>query len=322
MAKLFAGIDLGGTSMIAVIANTRGKVLGSASSPTPRELPPEALISFIADQVLLAADDAKIKRKQIDGIGIGAPGAVDPKLGIVAKAPNLGWLDVPLGPMLSMKLDNKVSVGNDVQVAILGEHAFGAAKGASRAVGIWVGTGIGGGLIINGELDRGYRGAAGELGHTFVADGGPVCSCGRNGCIEALASRTAMERDVMAAVAAGRESVVPMIMKDREKTRMTSSVISRALKADDTVMKEVLSRAQRYLGLLAGNIVNTLDPQVIVIGGGVAQRLGETFVGPIRETARDRFLRPDPEHTIRIEASALGDHSGALGACALARKND
>src|SRR5512140_3729713 len=271
MAKLYAGIDLGGTSMIAVIANNRGKVLGSSTAPTPRDLAPEDLIEFIADQVDLAAEDAKIKRKQIDGIGIGAPGAVDPRLGVVAKAPNLGWVDVPLGPLLGEKLQNKVTVGNDVQVAILGEHAFGAAKGASRAVGIWVGTGIGGGLIINGELDRGFRGAAGELGHTFVADDGPVCSCGRNGCVEALASRSAMERDVLAAVDGGRESAVPMIMKERGKTRMTSSVIARALKADDPLMIEVLSRAQHYLGLLAGNIVNTIDPEVIVIGGGVSQ---------------------------------------------------
>lgn len=322
MSKLYAGVDLGGTSMIAVIANSRGKVLGSASSPTPRELSPEDLIAHIADQVLLAADDAKVKRKEIEAVGIGAPGAVDPKLGVVAKAPNLGWTDVPLGPILSDRLGLDVSVGNDVQVAILGEHAFGAAKGAKRAVGIWVGTGIGGGLIIDGELDRGFRGAAGELGHTFVVEEGPECACGRRGCVESLASRSAMERDVMSAVNEGRESSVISIMKERGKTRMTSSVIARALNSDDALMKEVFARAQRYLGLLAGNIVNLIDPEVVVIGGGIAQRLGETFVGPIRETARGRFLRPDPDGAIRIEPSALGDHSGALGACALARKND
>jgi Transcriptional regulator/sugar kinase len=136
MSKVYAGVDLGGTSMIAVIANSRGKVLGSATSPTPRAVAPEDLIAHIAEQVRLAADNAKVKQKEIDAVGIGAPGAVDPKLGIVAKAPNLGWIDVPLGSLLGETLGKKVAVGNDVQVAILGEHAFGAAKGARRAVGI------------------------------------------------------------------------------------------------------------------------------------------------------------------------------------------
>jgi len=316
MSRLYAGVDLGGTSFIAVIADKKGKVLGTSDGPTTRGAKPEETIDAIADHIREAAKEASVKLSRIRAIGIGAAGAVDPKRGIVVRAPNLGWTNVPLARVLRKKLGPAVILGNDVQVAIIGEHSYGAAQGTKRAVGIWVGTGIGGGLIVDGKIDKGFRGAAGEIGHTVVKEDGPLCGCGRRGCVEALASRSAMERDVRAA---GKSKVLA-IMKERGKDRMTSSVIARALEADDRVMKDVLARAQHYLGLLAGNVVNMFDPEMIVIGGGVAQRLGEKFVAPIAEVARSRFLRPDNEHRIRIEHAKLGDYSGALGACALARQ--
>ena len=317
--KTYIGFDLGGTSMMAVVANEKGKVLGESYTATDRSSP-KATIDQIIAMIEGALKDAKTKASKIEAIGVGAPGAADPKTGVVAKAPNLGWTDVPLGSILKKQFGVPVAIGNDVQVAILGEHAFGAAKGAKRAVGIWVGTGIGGGLIADGELQRGARGAAGEIGHMVLDENGPVCGCGRKGCAEAYASRTSMEREVMARIKAGRASVVPDIMKERQKPRMTSSVMTRALAANDEVMKEVVAFAQHYLGLLAGNVVNLYDPEVIVIGGGVAQRLGETFVGPIRDTARSRFLRPDPDGLVKIVHAGLNDYSGALGASVLARR--
>ncbi len=319
MSELYAGIDLGGTSFIAVISDRKGRVLGSSDGVTIPDAKPGDTIDQIAEHVLKAAKDASVKISKVRAIGIGAPGAVDPKRGVVVRAPNLGWKDVPLAKNLKKILGPDVVLGNDVQVAIIGEHAYGAARGVDRAVGIWVGTGIGGGLIANGKIDRGFRGAAGEIGHTVINEDGPECGCGRRGCVEALASRTAMERDVRAASKSGRKSAVLAIMKERDKDRMTSSVMERALNADDPIMKAVLARAQHYLGLLAGNIVNLFDPEMIVIGGGIAQRLKDEFVRPIAETARARFLRPDPDHLIRIEAAILGDNSGALGASALAR---
>lgn len=319
MSDLYAGVDLGGTSFIAVIADKKGRVLGSSDCVTTQGATARDTMQQIADHVEEAARQASVKLSKVKGLGIGAPGAVDAKKGIVVRAPNLGWADVPLGSTLRKRLDLDVTLGNDVQVAIIGEHAYGAARGTKRAVGIWVGTGIGGGLIANGAIDRGFRGAAGEIGHMVIKEDGPQCGCGRRGCVEALASRTAMERDVRAASKGSNKSAVLSIMKERGKDRMTSSVIARALKADDAVMKDVLARAQHYLGLLAGNIVNLFDPEMIVIGGGIAQRLKGDFVGPIATTARGRFLRPDPEGTIRIEPATLGDYSGALGASALAR---
>jgi len=320
MARIYAGVDLGGTSMIAVIANSKGKILGSSDCVTDRSLKPAGLIDQIAAEVMKAAKAAKIKPSKIDALGIGAPGAVDPKRGVVVKAPNIGWTNVPLGRELKKRVGCDIAVGNDVQVAIVGEHAFGAAKGHDRVVGIWVGTGIGGGLIIDGKLSRGARGAAGEIGHTVIDEDGPVCGCGRRGCVEGVASRTAMERDVRAASGKGsKQSAVLRIMKERDKPRMTSSVIAHALEEKDPIMMAVLAKAQHAIGLLAGNIVNMFDPEMIVIGGGVAQRLKETFVGPIRETARTRFLRPDTDGAVKIEHATLDDYSGALGACALAK---
>ena len=320
MSKIYAGIDLGGTSFIAVVADEKGKVLGSSDCATVPGAKPEETMAAIADHVMLAAKDAQIRIKRVKGIGIGAPGAVDLKKGIVVKAPNLGWVDVPLAKRLKKQLGPDVVLGNDVQVAIIGEHAFGAAKGVDRAIGIWVGTGIGGGLINDGEIDRGFRGAAGEIGHMLIKEDGPKCGCGRNGCVEALASRTAMERDMRAMAAKKKSCITLDIMKERGKERMTSSVMQRALKADCPVMKDVVKNAQHYLGLLAGNLVNVYDPEMIVIGGGVAQRLKEDFVAPIAAVARSRFLRPDPEERLRIVAAELGDYSGALGASVLARK--
>lgn len=316
MSRIYAGVDLGGTSFIAVVVNNKGKVLGSSDGPTTRGTKAEQTIDQIADHIREAAKEAGVKMSKIRAIGIGAAGAVDPKRGVVVRAPNLGWSDVPLSRALRKKLGPDVVLGNDVQVAIIGEHNYGAARGTRRAVGIWVGTGIGGGLIVDGKLDPGFRGAAGEIGHMMIKEDGPPCSCGRRGCVEALASRSAMERDVRAA----KKSAVLTIMKERGKDRMTSSVIEQALEADDPVMKDVLARAQHYLGLLAGNVVNMFDPEMIVIGGGIAQRLKERFVAPIAEVARSRFLRPDTKHAVRIEHATLGDYSGALGACALARQ--
>lgn len=318
MAKLYAGVDLGGTSMIAVISDRHGKVHGASDCATTPGAAPAATIDTIAEQVRQACHEAGVSPSKLHGLGIGAPGAIDPPRGVVVRAPNLGWTDVPLAAELTKRLDLPVTLGNDVQVGILGEQTFGVARGLKNVVGVWVGTGIGGGVIINGQLYRGSRGAAGEIGHMVLDEQGPLCGCGRHGCVEAFASRTAMERDVRAA-SKKRKSVVLRIMKERDKTRMTSSVIQRALNENDAVMKDVLAAAAHRVGLLVGNIVNMLDPEMVVIGGGIAARLPDEFVSPIRETARTRFLRPDPDGVIRIEAATLGDYSGALGAVALAR---
>jgi glucokinase len=202
----------------------------------------------------------------------------------------------------------------------VGEHALGAGKGYKHVVAIFVGTGIGGGIILNGRLYRGVRYTAGELGHVVLMAGGPLCSCGKHGCAEALASRTAMERDIRARIAAGRESLVPGLLDARGGSMMSSSVIADALDGGDEVVHEVLAQAEHYMGLLVANVVNTLDPEVVVLGGGVVERLGERYLEPVRETAEQYYLNQQDKDKVHIVATELGGFAGVLGAAMMANQ--
>lgn len=316
----FVGVDLGGTSVRAVIVDANYKILASEKSKTRVAGKPKAVIAEIGGLIQRVIETAGVRRADVRAALVGAPGAVDPRRGIVKEAPNLGWTDIPLAAELRNVVRVPVMVDNDVNVGVIGEHALGAGKGAKNLVGIFVGTGIGGAILIDGKLFEGSRGGAGEIGHTVLLVGGPICGCGRRGCAEALASRTAMERDVRAAIRSGRKSVVLKIMKKKKRPRMTSSVIAAALKKKDSVMRDVLKRAEYYLGILAANAVNLLDPDCIVIGGGIAGRLGEDFVDPIRDTARKYFLHGGDSRGVRIVPGKLGDDAGSLGAVVLARQ--
>jgi len=314
------GIDMGGTSLRALAVDTQNKILGVEKAPTDPTQKADKLIADVAALVEDVVQSARLPRSALRAVSIGVPGAVDPDRGVVSHAPNLGWHGIPVGEKLAAMLRVPVWVENDVNVGTLGEHALGAGKGSNDLVGIFVGTGIGGGIIVGGKLHRGVRGAAGELGHIVVQIDGPRCGCGRRGCAEALASRTAMERDVRAAIRKGTASVVLKLMKERGKDRMTSSVIQRALQKHDPVMRQVMKRAQRYLGILVAAVVNMIDPECVVVGGGIAERLGEDYVGPVRERAYKYFLRREDAERIRIVAGELGDNAGPLGAVLLARQ--
>ena len=318
--NLIAGIDLGGTSMQVLIVDRRNNILAEAKAPTRRAKKPLAIVDDIATAVEEAMTGAGLKRSSLAGASIGAPGPVDRERGVVHEAPNLGWIEFPLGPALAKRLRVPVVLENDVNAGTVGEHVLGAGAGASNLIGIFVGTGIGGGIIANGKLYEGSHGGAGEIGHMLIVIDGPLCGCGHRGCIEAVASRTAMERDVRAAIKRGQRSVVFELMKRKNKTRMTSSVISAALKRKDPVMQEVMERAQRYLGILVANVVNLLDPECVVIGGGLAGRLGEQYVGPIREYAHEHFFREKDVKRVRVVPGKLADNAGAMGAVALARR--
>jgi glucokinase len=316
---LIVGVDLGGTSMRAMVVDTSYQILGEDKRRTQAKDRPRKLIEEIADLIEEAVDKAEVKWSAIRAVSIGAPGSVDPVQGVVRHAPNLGWHDVRLGSKLKEILGVPVLVENDVNVGVVGEHALGAAQGAHDVVGIFVGTGIGGGIMFHDELYDGTRGAAGELGHMVLQVDGPKCGCGRRGCAEALASRTAMERDVRAAIKKGRKSIVLDIMKERDQDRMTSRIIQLALRRRDPVMRQMMERAQYYLGILVANVVNLLDPECIVIGGGIADRMHEDFVKPIREVAWRHYLQQRDAQRIKILAGQLGDNAGGLGAVVLAR---
>ncbi|MGH9447535.1 MAG: ROK family protein, partial [Terriglobia bacterium] len=214
---IIVGVDLGGTSMKALAVDKKNKILAIGKGKTPTGVRARDVIREIAALVRVTVKDAGYKLKAVEAVSIGAPGPVDVRLGIVREAANLGWKNVPLAADLEALLGAPAVVDNDVNVGVLGEYALGAGEKVRELVGVFVGTGIGGGIISGGKLFEGSNGWAGEVGHTVVLADGPLCSCGRRGHAEALASRTAMERAIFEAIKAGRQSLIPEILKERRR---------------------------------------------------------------------------------------------------------
>jgi glucokinase len=308
------GIDLGGTKIYGVVLHG-DKVKSDAKRKTPLTGGPQAVIDTVVQVVEDIGGTSGIK-----GVGIGAPGAVDHEAGVVRQAPNLaGWKenDVPLGPLLSKALGGTtVFVDNDANVGTMAEHERGAGRGAADVLGVWVGTGVGGGLVLDNRIRRGDTGYAGEIGHTIVHPGGRLCGCGLPGHLEAYAGRASMEREARERAAQGAPNKLVELAGDG---RMTSSIWEQALTARDVVAIDLIDGAAAALGTAIANAITLLDLEIVVIGGGLADRLGPTFVGRIEQSARDQlFARSSPA---RVVPAALGDQSGALGAALMASKS-
>jgi glucokinase len=321
MRPLIIGVDLGGTKMHAAAVDDDGKLLHDEREKTLPDEGADAVIGRIADLCRRITLALGVPHDQLRAVCVGVPGGVNDSTGMVDKAPNLKWEKVPLAHQLSSALGGvRVFLDNDVRVAVVGEHAYGCGRGTRTMVGIFVGTGIGGGVIVDGKLHLGARGVAGELGHMIVKPKGPRCPCGKRGCVEALASRTSMERDVRELIKDGESSKILKIMKKEGRDRLTSSVIAKALDADDPVMTKVMRRAQHHIGVAVSNVVNLLDPEVVVIGGGIAERLGESFVAPIREAAYERLLVQRDREKVRILPTELKENAAPMGAAWVARQ--
>ena len=308
------GIDLGGTKVYGVVVQGE-KVKKDAKRKTPLQGGPEAVVDTIAGVVADLGGTEGIK-----GVGVGAPGAVDHEAGVVRQAPNLaGWQEqnVPLGALVSKALGGApVFVENDANVGTLAEHRRGAGRGVSDVLGVWVGTGVGGGLILDGQLRRGPTGYAGEIGHTVVIKGGRMCGCGQKGHLEAYAGRAAMEREARARAVEGTTN---MLVERAGDGRMTSKIWAEAIEARDPVALELIDGAVSALGVAVADAVTLLDLDLMIVGGGLADRLGPAFVGRIEQSAREQiFAHGSPA---RVVPAALGDESGALGAALLAAES-
>lgn len=312
------GVDLGGTKILVAVVDAENKVRGEAKQATRAEEGQDAVIERIVATVRKALDDADAKLSAVEALGVGAPGATDFATGVVHYAANLGWHDVPLAERLQSHLGAPVFVDNDVNVGTLAEYLLGAGQGVQHLAAMFVGTGIGGGLVVNGQLYRGFRGAAGEIGHMAVVPDGPLCGCGRRGCLEAVASRTAIEREVQAALDAGRPSVLRDLIAASKRGRLTSGIIAKALEQKDPLMEDVINRVQRFLAMGVANLVNILDPEVVVMGGGVVESLGKDFVEAVARAARTDFLAKKDAERVRIVPASLGDQAGAVGAALMA----
>jgi glucokinase len=313
------GIDLGGTKIEAVVVDARNRVLGSARRPTPTEGGPGNVAAAMVEAITEAVRTAGLEPSALKGVGVGSPGVVDEATGAVTSARNLpGWDGTfELGSTLSEKLGTQVFVGNDVQVATEGEFHLGAGREYKSLLGVFWGTGVGGGLILAGKPWVG-RGGAGEIGHVVVEIDGARCPCGRRGCLEAYAGRAAMEARARRRVEKGRKTDLFHLMEERGRTRLTSSIWAHALERHDKLATEIIDEALRALGAGIASAMNLLDVEAVIIGGGLGVRFGEPFAKRIAEAMQPHLF--NDSHPPDVRVAALGDLGGAIGAALLARR--
>ena len=282
--RLVGAIDLGGTKIYsAVLAD--GRTLGEDLRPTDAAEGPDAVIPRLIASLRAAAGVAGAAVSHLAGVGVVAPGPVDWHTGHVTNPPNLpGWNDVPLGPILSQGLGVRVVLENDANAAALGEFVAGAGRGAAALIYVTISTGIGGGIVLGGELYRGVSGAAGEVGHTVVEPDGPLCGCGNRGCLEAIASGTAIAREGRQALEQGAAPILRRLAAESSEP-VSTALVARAAAEGDEDARRILRAAARALGIGLGNLVNLLNPDVIVIGGGAAQ-IGAALLDPAEGVMR------------------------------------
>ena len=314
------GIDLGGTKIQAIVVDSSFGVLGESRRPTPHEGGPPDVAEAMAEALAEAAKAAGLETAELDGVGVGSPGEIEAKAGIVSRAKNLpDWSgSFPLGPRLAEALGTTVAVGNDVSVATKAEARLGAGRNHRSVLGVFWGTGVGGGIVLNGELWHG-RGSAGEIGHMVVKRGGAKCPCGNRGCMEAYAGRAAMEAEARRRVKHGHKTRLFKLMKEHDRPRLTSGIWERALKHGDGMAEDLIDRAVKALGAGIASAVNLLDPEVVVLGGGLGVRFGEKLGPEIEDRMRHNLF--DREHPPAFAVAELGDLGGAIGASLLIRQS-
>jgi glucokinase len=313
----YGGIDLGGTKIQAVVTDEAHEVLGTARHPTPTTGGPADVTLAMIAALREAADGAAVGAGGLTAVGVGTPGAVDDEAGTVTSARNLpDWEGTyPLAEKLEAALMAPVGLSNDVNVATNAEFELGAGKPFRSLLGVFWGTGVGGGVVLDGRLWEG-RGAAGEIGHMVVKSDGRKCTCGRIGCMEAYAGRGALETRAREKVADGEKTVLFEIMEERGRPRLSSGIWERALARDDKLAHSLLDRAVEAIGVAVASALNLLDVEAVVIGGGLGLRLGEPYVDRIREAILPHLFAD--HHPPEVLLASLGDLGGALGATLLA----
>jgi len=310
--RLVGAIDIGGTKILAAVVDSDGNVIAERRIATEPEKGPDDTVDRMVAALKDAVADAHFEAAALLGLGVTVPGPIDPTTQIVGQPPNLsGWKNVPLGAMLHDRTQLPIAMENDASAAALGEQSFGAGRGVRDMVYITVSTGIGRGLIATGRLIGGMHGAAGEIGHMTILADGPTCGCGRRGCLEALASGTAIAREATAAIEQGKAKG----LAQRAGKQPSAEQVAQAAEAGDADAQRILDTAAHYLGIGLMNLIHLLDPEMIVLGGGVAK--SERVMSRAAAYAREHAF-PVMTDRLRILPAALGDRSGVLGAASLA----
>lgn len=317
--RLYGAIDLGGTKLRSIVADGSGRVLASDIGFSHTKDGLEAVLDRMTASLQASLEEAGVEKSELAALGIASPGAVDSSRGIVPSAPQLpGWRDVPLARLMEERTGLPVRLENDATAAALGEHRFGAGRGSRYMIYLTVSTGIGGGIIIDGELYSGTSGAAGELGHVVIDLHGPPCGCGSRGCLESLASGTAIARRGKEVVERGESETLARL--SREGGPVTAEMMQRAAEMGDEASTEAFRQAGEYFGVALAGFVNIFNPEVIVIGGGVA-RAGDLILVQARATM-EALAMDQPLRDVRLALSELGDLGGALGMIARLREQE
>jgi glucokinase len=317
--EFLVGVDLGGTKILSGVFKNSLECISTTKLSTKSQRGVTAVIDRVARCVRDAVDEADLTLKQVAGVGIGAPGAVDFDSGTVIFAPNMeGWKDIALKKELEKELGVPVFVENDCNISALGVHVAELKGKPKHMLGIFVGTGIGGGLIINGNLYSGFNHTAGEVGHMVLEIDGPKCGCGNKGCFEALASRTAIFQRIKAGIKDGQKTILTDMLGDNLDD-LRSGDLRKAIRKGDKFVDKILEEASEYIGIATANLINILNPEVVVLGGGVMEALEDEMMSVIIETAKD-YAMPGTMKGVEIVASKLGDNAGITGGAVLARR--
>ena len=311
-------IDLGGTKIAAALISPDNRVMDKAYSPTLVSKGPQPVIDRIFSMIDHLLSQGNTNAAQIYGIAIAAAGAIDTDKGLITSSPNLpGWLNIPLRDIVRKRYGADTCLLNDANAAALAEHRLGAGRGSANLIYLTVSTGIGGGIIVNGELYSGISGCAGEIGHMTIDANGPECNCGNVGCLEVLASGTAVANEAKRRIKQGERSRLTDIVPG-DPEGITAEKVAIAAQGGDQLALDVISRAAIYLGVGMVNLVNIFNPEMIIVGGGLS-KMGELLLGPARQVAKQRAF-PLCAGAVRIVTAELGDEAGVLGAAIYARQ--
>lgn len=316
---LFAGVDVGGTKIAALITDRRGRILGRARKKSKPERGFAAVMDRTVSCVEEACGEAKVQRTDLAAVGIGAPSPILPD-GTAVAATNMGWTNVPLAQTLAQRLDLPVFAENDCNAGTFGEYALSPERGEGTLIGLFMGTGLGGGVVMDGRLMTGDNSMAAEIGHMTVDIDGRLCGCGKRGCLEAYASKTGMAYAFRQAILLERQqSILPELTGDAGYDNVRSSILRQAWDEKDDVARATLSQAARFLGVGAGNLITLLGPRRIVFGGGVFDALGKELLPLVKKSAEQHAFPRASFKDTSLELALLGDDAVALGAMAYAR---
>lgn len=314
MKKYIIGVDLGGTKIATVLTDACGKILGRGELATEADRGQDAVIENVFKSVDMVLAETCISTDEVIGLGIGSPGPLDAQSGVVLEAPNLGWENVPIRDILQERYNVPVYLENDANAAGLAEQRFGAGRGSRHVLYVTVSTGVGGGIILDGKAYQGAHGIAGEIGHIAIDPEGPLCNCGSTGCLEAFASGTGLVKRATTAIKTGAKSKV-LDMVGGDLSKVTAVTLAEAARSGDEFAIDMYKSVGRYLGVGLASIVNFMDPEVIVIGGGLSKS-ADLFFEEMRKTINERAFKAAAEK-VRVVRSELGGDVGTLGSVAV-----